>query len=80
MNRRIDELAHQALAEHVQANIDSKVSEQYLNRFAELLIKECCATITSQGNAECLDDWDSGFHCGLDSAVKSIQKQFGVDA
>lgn len=81
MNDRIKELAALAGVEHTQ-NLGVEqfyFEKEELEKFAELLIKECCAEISVSEPPG--DDYASGEYCagydqGLTMAIASIKNRF----
>ena len=66
MNERIKEIALQAGGSHYSA-----VGGKLLEKFAELIVKEC---------AGIYDKIDNGnLHMGTDNYLEALQKHFGVE-
>lgn len=82
-NKRIKELIEQA--DVVEWGFNDKTGDfsptnlEKLEKFTELIIKECTIEIQKQGDGENLDSWDRGYHSGLNSAIEAIKKHFGVE-
>ena len=78
MNKRIRELAQQAEilitvagAFHNTPQGAYQLQEQHMNKFAELLVREC---------AGIYDKIDNGnLHMGTDNYLEALQKHFGVE-
>lgn len=82
MNKRIKELARQSGAtdeKGAQAATVFCFTDQELNGFAELLIKECVRLIDKENDGESLSDWGAGYTAGLDTAKLAIEEHFGVE-
>ena len=78
MNKRIRELAEQAEILITQAGAFHntpqgayQLQEQHMNKFAELIVREC---------AGIYDKIDNGnLHMGTDNYLEALQKHFGVE-
>jgi hypothetical protein len=79
MNDRIKELAEQAGSTHKQNLGVYQFYTDELEKFAELIVRECAGEIRKQGDGESLDDWDRGYEAGLISAINALHKHFGVE-
>ena len=85
MNERIKLLAEQAYDELVEETGNIVVfDEDFQQRFAELLIKECISIVEEQ--KECLHeeqkywhDRDYGYEMAVNDASKGIKQFFGVE-
>ena len=85
MNERIKLLAEQAYDELVEETGNIVVfDEDFQQRFAELLIKECITIVDEQ--KECLHeeqqywhDRDYGYALAVNDASKGIKQFFGVE-
>ena len=85
MNERIKLLAEQAYDELVEETGNIVVfDEDFQQRFAELLIKECITIVDEQ--KECLHeeqqywhDRDYGYEMAVNDASKGIKQFFGVE-
>ena len=88
MNERIGKLAVEAGAhwEHGDWNMPSAVyfSEKDLEKFAELIVKECISIVDEQ--KECLHeeqkywhDRDYGYEMAVNDASNGIKQFFGVE-
>jgi len=77
MNERIKELAEQAGFK--TDKLGHLFGGDDIEKFAELVIKECASEIRKQGDGESLDDWDRGYEAGLISAINALYKHFGVE-
>ena len=79
MNERIEELADKIWAEEywTKPNTDKLLPAQ-LNRFAELIVRECigcCEQVISDSVPESVDTWlNVGSQC-----IDEIKKHFGVE-
>jgi hypothetical protein len=77
MNERIRELAKQASKEAFPLG-----SMAWMEKFAELIVKECAAQIKTQGisaASEDYGDYEIGFNAGLFHALRTIKEHFGVE-
>lgn len=89
MNERIKQLAEQALRDATDNGFSDRVyrpdgyataaPKAFADRFAELIIKECCTQINAQDDGASLDSWDRGFVAGLRCANRAITEYFGVE-
>ena len=85
MNERIKQLAEQAYDELVEETGNIVVfDEDFQQRFAELLIKECISIVEEQ--KECLHeeqkywhDRDYGYEMAVNDASMGIKQFFGVE-
>ena len=85
MNDRIRELADNIWAEEYWNNPNTdKLLPAQLNRFAELIVKECITIVDEQ--KECLHeeqqywhDRDYGYEMAVNDASKGIKQFFGVE-
>ena len=84
MNERIRELAEQAGAwEYYEINEGVDGDEKPLEKFAELIVRECVQTLIdntperyTNGSAE--EDWDKGYDRAMKDCVHHIKEHFGV--
>ena len=80
MNERIKELAHEAgLPTYNPDGIPTK-----LEKFAELIVKECAQTLIDNAparytNESAEEDWDKGYDRAMRDCVHHIQEHFGVE-
>jgi hypothetical protein len=84
MNERIGKLAVEAGAhwEHGDWNMPSAVyfSERDLEKFAELIVKECVSVInTEAAEHEDDDECERAWKMGTEFAVYQIKQHFGVE-
>jgi hypothetical protein len=89
MNERIRELARQAWKEAY--NVDPadpriarahKAMEEGMEKFAELIVRECAEQIKTQGisaSSEDYGDYEIGFNAGLFHALRTTKEHFGVE-
>lgn len=75
MNKRIQELAK--LSGIIQYASDGKVSQ--VQRFAELIVRECMSIIKQGDGLGDEDDFDKGFQAGIAMAYNRIRAQMGVE-
>ena len=70
MNEQVRAVWNKAAASHTQGSSSRETQENFLNRFAELIVKECCYV---------LESWKSEpFPFDEDVAVSLIKEHFGV--
>ena len=74
MNERIRELAKQSLPEFYLTNCPSA-----LEKFAELIVRECMNIVSNQTTLDTNEDFREGFNHGLKYAWTDIRKHFGVE-
>lgn len=81
MNHRIQELALQAGFESVGKLFGQPIPEYAvpLEKFAELIVKECLEQIYTVTIDNPTDDWDQGYDSGLYQAAETIKEHFGVE-
>ena len=84
MNERIRELAEQAGAVFEKTNglndcpQDSLVGDE-IEKFAELIVRECITNIAHDTANWQGDEGTMAYYQGVQDAVKSIRKHFGVE-
>ena len=80
MNERIKELAEQAFNEANNGSINNiKIPKEFVEKFAELIVKEC-ATAIEKDVCHCPDDHVANyFDGGLRHSVRVIKQHFGVE-
>ena len=86
MNERIKELITQAGGcwYHGDFNMPSSVEfqEEDIEKFAELLIKECTQTLEDNlpmfDCTEWEEDWNKGYYRGLADCMHHIKEHFGI--
>jgi len=85
MNERVPELSEQALnyaameLATVNTGGNAEFNRLYRDKFAELIIRECCFQIDSVTTGDYhRDEWDDGYDAGLTQAVETIKEHFGV--
>jgi hypothetical protein len=71
MNERIKELAEQASKEVFPIN-----SIAFMEKFAELIVRECADNIA--GNIDLINP-ESSYNYGLRRAMNSVKEHFGVE-
>ena len=89
MNKElVDKLVEQATENrpYKLVNSDGEVvvsTDNYgvnLQKFAELIVKECMNSIyVEQDNETCIDDWDFRYEAGLASAILCIENHFEIE-
>jgi hypothetical protein len=80
MNERIRELALQANMTFNGTDLSGSIGrvqcyEDELEKFAELIVRECVSVVQRQYNG----DLESGYYRGLFSATEIIKEHFGVE-
>jgi hypothetical protein len=73
MNERIRELARQASKEAFPIN-----SIAFMEKFAELIVRECMNIVSNQTTLDTNEDFREGFNHGLKYAWTDIRKHFGI--
>ena len=90
MNKKIKELALDAgigftlWDDSGREMIDNYTPEEYLEKFAELIVKECITAIKNDDgyhlSVSTIDDrYNQGVQMGLEFAVTNIAEHFGVE-
>ena len=75
MNERIKELAHEAgLPTYNPEGIPTK-----LEKFAELIVRECVKFCEHESNNDEHDEYDMGLWVKAESIKTAIKKHFGVE-
>lgn len=79
MNERIKDLLGQCISNQMVMT-----HEVDLNKFAELIVKECCTRIQGCHLAEGYDpaivgDFELGYKRGIDKATTQVKKHFGIE-
>jgi hypothetical protein len=80
MNERIKELAEQAGFYNMSIGLIIGI-EEYHQKFAELIVRECIEQIKTQGisaSSEDYGDYEIGFNAGVYHALYTIKQHFGV--
>jgi hypothetical protein len=83
MNERIQELALQAkvtgyFAADTEYATPIPLSNE-LQKFAELIVRECMNIVSNQTTLDTNEDFREGFNHGLKYAWTDIRKHFGVE-
>jgi hypothetical protein len=84
MNKRIKELAIKAGLSEMPSNYPDmadlyKGADFELERFAELIIKECIEVCERQQYYDADDYYKKGFNSGSKTCVNSLKRNFGID-
>ena len=85
MNERIKELwenSDEIKVRYPEQGSPVSVSEQTLEKFAELIVRECAEQIKTHGisaSSEDYGDYEIGFNAGLYHALYTIKQHFGVE-
>lgn len=75
MNERIKELAHEAgLPTYNPEGIPTK-----LEKFAELIVRECLSVGEDVANADGTGPWFEGYRSGVEEVNRRIKQHFGVE-
>ena len=77
MNERIKELWAQA-AETTRGD-SWEEQTKFIERFAELIVRECMSIIKQGDGLGNEDDFDKGFQAGIAMAYNRIRAQMGVE-
>ena len=78
MNERIRQLWDQAAKAESDPSWEGQT--KFMEKFAELIVKECAQVIQDKNDIEnYLDSWDHGFVAGLATAIDAIEQHFGVE-
>jgi hypothetical protein len=59
--------------------IDNYTPEEYLEKFAELIVRECITNIAHDTANWSGDEGTMAYYQGVQDAVKSMRKHFGVE-
>ena len=85
MNERIQQLKDKIWTEEYWTNPNTdKLLPAQLNRFAELIVRECVQTLIDNTparytNEVAEEDWDKGYDRAMTDCVHHIQEHFGVE-
>jgi len=84
MNKRIRQLAEQAglLPREIGPVVETrhmKKKEQDLEKFAELIVKECARLCEHESNDDEYDQYDMGQSVKAESIKTAIKEHFGVE-
>ena len=83
MNERIRELAEQAGSTHKQSLGVYQFYTDELEKFAELIVKECIQTLRDNtpvvDEHDSVEDWDRGYIRGMVDCEHHIKEHFGVE-
>jgi len=82
MNERIQQLAEQALNEYSATyHNEAKIPEAYLNKFAELIVRECAkAAYKYTDDSKNYEHYDDiGWDCLPGDLQSHIKEHFGVE-
>ena len=81
MNERTEELAKQAAEYAIE--FATQDQEQYIpklmEKFAELIVRECMSIIKQGEGLGEEDDFDKGFQAGIAMAYNRVRTQMGVE-
>ena len=81
MNERIQALAEQT-GIFKPNEFHQHIDALQLEKFAELIVKECAEQIKTQGisaSSEDYGDYEIGFNAGLFHALRTTKEHFGVE-
>ncbi len=76
MNERIEDIARQCMS--MRFFVDTASEEFDYKKFAELIVKECVATIAND-TANYQGEGMMAYYQGVQDSGKSIKQHFGVD-
>ena len=85
MNQQIQNLKDKIWTEEYWTNPNTdKLLPAQLNRFAELIVRECVQTLIDNTperytNEAAEEDWDKGYDQAMRDCVHHIQEHFGVE-
>ena len=80
MNERLKELAEQANSHHDNfLDLNYKELDVFLEKFAELIVKECARLCEHESNDDEYDQYDMGQSVKAESIKTAIKKHFGVE-
>ena len=68
MNETVKAIWNKAASSHVQAETSWQTKENFMSRFAELIVEECCSQL-----------YDRGQYSDGDWAKYRIRKHFGLE-
>ena len=80
MNERLKELAEQANSHHDNFfDLNYKELDVFLEKFAELIVKECARLCEHESNDDEYDQYDMGQSVKAESIKAAIKQHFGVE-
>ncbi len=84
MNERIKELAEQAdiyinKYNCAESGNGTEIIGWHIEKFAELIVKECIDKIQSNRKIYNPSEWDQGADWGLNDSINTIKEHFGVE-
>ena len=80
MNERLKELAEQANSHHDNFfDLNYKELDVFLEKFAELIVKECARLCEHESNDDEYDQYDMGQSVKAESIKTAIKEHFGVE-
>lgn len=81
MNERIKELAKEAGAIHIHGNPKDRALVGYhdIEKFAELIVRECLEQCVKVEDDDELTNYEGGFRDGALLCYQGIKKHFGVE-
>jgi hypothetical protein len=80
MNERIRELADRIWADEYWSNPNTdKLLPAQLNKFAELIVRECVKFCEHESNDDEHDEYDMGMWVKAESIKTAIKQHFGVE-
>lgn len=81
MNERIKELAKQArqIGEYVNYGQIRLSTEQFEQKFAELIVEECAEVCRRQQYYDADDEYKRGVNGGSFTCMNAIRRHFGVE-
>lgn len=79
MNERIENLFKQATGRNELLVGVDRIHRLELERFAELIVKECVGVINEVYNCSGQGDWYEGYLSGVAECKRKTEEHFGVD-
>lgn len=82
MNDRLYELMNQAFIGTTDGKLSELNTVANIEKFAELLIKECTQTLEDNlpmfDCTEWEEDWNKGYYRGMEDCMHHIKEHFGI--
>ena len=80
MNERIQQLAERAFDKANNGTIsDIKIPKEFIEMFAELIVRECARLCEHESNDDEYDQYDMGQSVKAESIKTAIKQHFGVE-
>ena len=77
MNQRIQELANQMFSMEQFEYAEEFLNDEFMEKFAELIVQECMWKIMNRKEEAIDNDWDVDE--AMSAAISDISKHFGVE-